>query len=135
MAENPVKVEPAVADALAGTWVGSLQHLVTLDEKMTLEFKKTSDGMVSGKLVGTNFGKVDLPLQKPRGFRGRGGNMPMIKGREIHFSTPQDQPWSFSGKLMADGTIKGSFTSIEIAPDALPVTFHRVSGPGGKTGD
>ena len=129
MPENPVKVSPAVANALAGTWVGSLQHLVTLDEQMTLEFTKTSDDMVSGKLVGTTFGKVDLPLQKPRSFRGRGATT-MIKGRDINFTTPQDQPWSFSGRLMEDGTIKGSFTSIEIAPDALPVTFHRV-----KTGD
>ncbi len=114
--QKPVKVSPAVADALAGTWVGTPEHMVTIDEQIKLQFTKSSNDMVNAKLIGTNFGKVDKPVQ---GFK--------IDGNVIHFATPQDQPWRFGGELTKDGTIKGSFTSIEIAPDALPITFRRVS--------
>ncbi len=114
--QKPVQVSPAVADALAGTWVGMPEHMLTIDEQIKLQFTKKSDDSVNARLIGTNFGKVDKPVEQ---FK--------IDGRKIRFSTPQDQPWSFSGELQDDGTIKGSFTSIEIRPDALPVTFHRVS--------
>jgi hypothetical protein len=116
-AQKPVEVAPSVADALAGTWVGSLEHMITVDEQVKLQFTKNANGTVNAKLIGTNFGKVDKPLRQ---FK--------MDGKKIRFSTPQDQPWSFSGELMDDGTIRGSFTSIEIRPDALPVTLKRVSG-------
>jgi hypothetical protein len=112
-AQPPVQVSPAVADALAGQWVGR-PRIVTIDVDIQLEFTKNRDGTVNGKLIGTNLGKIDKPL---RDFT--------VKERQINFTLPNVDPWRFAGQVTADGNIVGVVAS---AQGGLPVTFKRASG-------
>jgi hypothetical protein len=105
-----VTVGPGVADALAGTWVGR-PRIVTIDDDIEIQFTKNSDGTVNGKLVGTNFGKIDKPF---RNFK--------ITDKTVSFTLPNIDPWSFQGELKPDGSLTGVVFS---AQGGLPVTFKR----------
>ncbi len=111
-AQKPVQVSAQLADTLAGTWEGT-PRIVTIDDHIKLQFTKASDDSVHGKLIGTNFGKIDKPLRDLK-----------IDGDMMRFQLPNIQPWRFTGKVADDGTIVGVLTS---AQGGLPVTFHRVS--------
>ena len=114
--QPPVEVAPAVADALAGRWVGR-PRIVTLDLDIELEFTKNPDGTVNGRLIGTNLGRIDKPLRE---FQ--------ITGREISFQLPNIQPWNVAGELTDEGTIEGVVFSIQ---GGMPVTFERTPGSAG----
>jgi hypothetical protein len=88
-------------------------RIVTIDDDITIQFTKNKDGTVNGKLVGTNFGKIDKPL---RAFE--------IKDRDVKFTFPNVDPWSFTGKLTPEGDLAGVVAS---AQGAMPVTFKRTS--------
>jgi hypothetical protein len=107
-----VQVEPGVADALAGRWVGR-PRIHTIDVDIELELTKNADGTVNGKLVGTNLGRIDRPL---RAFT--------IVDRTVYFTLPNVDPWRFSGE-MGDGTITGVIAS---AQGGVPVTFRKQTG-------
>src|SRR5499427_7391883 len=92
-AQPPVQVSAQVADLLAGKWVGT-PKIPTIDDNIEIEFTKNKDGTVNGKLIGTNFGKIDKPL---RNFK--------VNDRQVDFTFPNVDPWSVSGKLGDDGTI------------------------------
>jgi hypothetical protein len=115
-AQKPVEVTPDVAQALAGQWVGT-PHIVTIDDHIQLEFTKNKDGTVNGKLIGTNFGKIDKPLRNLT-----------IQGRKVWFTLPNVDPWRFGGELQDDGSLVGVVSS---AQGGLPVTFRRTSGEEG----
>ena len=108
-----VNVSPDVANALTGRWIGR-PRIATIDVDIQVEFTKNQDGTVSGKLIGTNLGKIDRPL---RNFR--------INDRQIDFTLPNVDPWSVSGKLTDKGTIDGIVFSIQ---GGMPVTFTRQVG-------
>ena len=91
----------------------SCSHLDTIDDDVTLQFTKNPDGTVNGKLVGTNFGRIDKPL---RAFK--------VADKTISFTFPNIDPWSFQGELTAQGDLKGVVFS---AQGGLPVTFKRTS--------
>lgn len=112
-AQPPVEVSPEVANLLAGKWVGT-PKIPTVDDNIELEFTKNKDGTVNGKLIGTNFGKIDKPL---RNFK--------IDGRQVSFTFPNVDPWSVSGKLGDDGTITGIVFSIQ---GGTTVTFKKQKG-------
>jgi len=115
---KPEVAEPAlapagVADALAGTWVGT-PRIVTIDVDIELAFTKNGDGTVTGTLIGTNLGRIDKPLR----------NM-TIEDRVMKFELPNIQPWSFAGELAPDGSAIVGYVSS--AQGGLPVTFERTS--------
>ena len=110
--EEPVKVSPALASALAGRWVGR-PRIATLDLTMQLWFAKRPDGRIVGRLVGTNLGRIDKPLKSVR-----------IKDRALSFELPNWQPWRFAGTLTGQGTIAGALISSQ---GGVPVTFRRKS--------
>jgi len=112
-AQPPVQVSPEVANLLAGKWVGT-PKIPTVDDNIELEFTKNKDGTVNGKLIGTNFGKIDKPL---RNFK--------VDGRQVTFTFPNVDPWSVSGKLGDDGTIAGIVFSIQ---GGTTVTFKKQAG-------
>ena len=151
-AQKPVAVTADVANALAGKWTGK-PAVPTVDYNIFLEFTKNPDGTVSGKLIGTDlktFGgrvtpTIDRPLRdlridnpRPQGQpagRGRGAGAggapeapaepagPLAVGPELRFELPNTQPWTFGGKLSADGqTITGVLNS---AQGGVPVTFKK----------
>jgi len=101
----PVAADADLANALAGRWVGR-PRIPTIDYDIELEFAKSGDGAVLGKLIGTTLpkeDKVDRPLKR---FT--------IKGRQISWEFPNTQPWNFAGELAADGTaITGVISSIQ----------------------
>jgi len=111
--QPPVQVSADVANLLAGRWVGT-PKIPTIDDNIELEFTKNKDGTVNGKLIGTNFGKIDKPL---RNFK--------IDGRQIDFTFPNVDPWNVSAKLGDDGTISGIVFSIQ---GGTTVTFKKQSG-------
>ncbi len=113
--QPPVQASPEVADALAGRWVGT-PAIATIDVDIELEFAKGAGGTVRGKLIGTNLGKIDKP------FRDFG-----VSERQVKFTLPNIDPWSFAGELAADGTLVGVVSS---AQGGLPVTFRRTSRGG-----
>jgi hypothetical protein len=108
--QTPVAVAPAVADALAGRWIGT-PRIPTIDVNIEVEFTKNRDGTVNGKLIGTNLGKIDKPLRDLK-----------INDRQIDFTFPNVDPWSVSGKLSDTGTIDGIVFSIQ---GGTTVTFTR----------
>ena len=110
--QPPVTVGAGVADALAGRWVGR-PRIVTIDDDIEIEFIKNRDGTVNGKLIGTNFGKIDKTF---RNFT--------IKDKTIAFTLPNVDPWTFTGQLAADGSLTGVIGS---AQGAMPVTFKRIA--------
>jgi len=111
--QPPVQASPAVADALAGRWVGR-PRIVTIDVDISLQFTKNADGTLQGKLIGTNLGEIDKPL---RDFK--------IEDRAVTFTLPNIDPWRFGGQVTDEGTLVGIVSS---AQGGLPVTFRRTSG-------
>jgi len=110
----PVQADAEVANALAGTWVGR-PLIPTIDYDIELQFAKSGDGAVVGKLIGTTLPKeekIDRPLKR---FT--------IKGRQISWEFPNTQPWNFAGELSADGTtIAGVISSIQ---GGIQVAFRK----------
>src|SRR5437762_125152 len=102
---TPVQVEANVASALAGRWVGR-PRIATIEYDIELEFTKSADGAIVGKLVGTTLPKeekIDKPLKR---FT--------VKERRLNWEFPNTQPWNFAGELSADGTaITGVISSIQ----------------------
>jgi hypothetical protein len=88
-------------------------RIVTIDDDIEIEFTKNRDGTVNGKLIGTNFGKIDKPF---RNFT--------IKDKAVAFTLPNVDPWTFTGQLTADGDLVGVVGS---AQGAMPVTFKRTA--------
>ena len=106
-----VQVPADVANALAGRWVGR-PRIVTIDLDIELEFSKSSDGTVQGKLIGTNLGKIDKPL---RDFA--------MTERKMSFQLPNTQPWAVTGELSADG--KSIVALVSSVQGGLPTTFRK----------
>jgi hypothetical protein len=106
--QPPVEVAAEIADLLDGRWVGR-PRIATIDVDIELEFTKNADGTVNGRLIGTNLGAIDKPF---RNFR--------IDGRQMSFTLPNVDPWSFNGQITEDGTITGAVGS---AQGGAPVTF------------
>jgi hypothetical protein len=104
-----VQVDPSVAEALAGRWVGRPQ-IHTIDVDIELEFVENADGTVNGALIGTNLGRIDRALRQ---F--------IIVDGIVYFTLPNVDPWRFSGGL-GDGAITGVIAS---AQGGVPVTFHK----------
>jgi len=102
---DPIQVDAAIANSLAGRWVGR-PRIPTIDYDIDLEFTKNPDGTVVGKLIGTtlpNEAKIDRPLRR---FT--------VKDRRITWEFPNTQPWNYAGELSADGTtITGLTSSIQ----------------------
>jgi hypothetical protein len=111
--QPPVMVPADVANLLAGRWVG-IPKIPTVDDHIEIEFTKNKDGTMNGKLIGTNFGKIDKPL---RNFK--------VDGRQVDFTFPNVDPWSVSGKVADDGTITGIVFSIQ---GGTTVTFKKQTG-------
>jgi hypothetical protein len=107
-------VEPDVANALAGRWVGR-PRIPTIDYDIELEFTRSADGTLVGKLVGTTLPK-ETPIDKPlRRFT--------VKDRRINWEFPNTQPWNYAGELSADGTtIRGVTSSIQ---GGAPLEFRK----------
>jgi len=92
---TPIQVDTATANALAGRWVGR-PRIPTIDYDIELEFTKSGDGAVVGKLIGTTLpkeGKIDRPLRR---FT--------VKDRQLNWEFPNTQSWNYAGELSADGT-------------------------------
>ena len=111
---TPVQVPPAVADALAGRWVGRPQ-IATIDYDIEVEFTKNANGTIVGRLIGTT-----LPKESPI-------NQPLrdltVKERRMNWTFPNTQTWGFAGELSADGrTISGVTSS---AQGGLYLTFKK----------
>jgi hypothetical protein len=147
-APKTAMVSAALADALAGRWVGK-PEIPTLDYNVFIEFSKT-DGGIQGKLIGTDLktfrGKVNPTINKPlrdltvgapagggRGGANAGGRGATPGGnagdseRRISFELPNTQPWTFTGELSADNSsIRGTFNS---AQGPVWVTFKKGNGP------
>jgi hypothetical protein len=111
-AAEPFAAPPEVADVLHGRWVGR-PRIVTLDLDIELEFTKTADGRVVGRLIGTTLGEIDAPLRDSSYAEG-----------VLRFELPNWQPWGFVGELSEDGTIVGVLSSEQ---GGVPVTFARGS--------
>jgi hypothetical protein len=108
--QEPIQASPDVADTLDGRWVGR-PRIATIDVDIELEFTKNPDGTVNGKLIGTNLGEIDKPLQD---FT--------IDERQMSFTFPNIDPWRFAGEITEDGTINGLVFSIQ---GGMPATFRR----------
>jgi hypothetical protein len=108
--DAPVVMPPDIADALDGRWAGS-PRIVTVDLDIEIEFTKTPNGAVAGKLIGTSLGEINQPL----------GNL-RIEDGVLRFELPNWQPWGFAGILTEAGTIVGAVSS---AQGGLSVTFGR----------
>src|SRR5438094_10141492 len=102
---TPIQVEADIANALAGRWVGR-PRIATIDYDIELEFTRTADGALVGKLIGTTLPKevkIDKPLRR---FT--------IKDRRMNWEFPNTQSWNFAWELSADGTtITGVTSSIK----------------------
>ena len=102
---SPIQVEAAIANALAGRWVGR-PRIATIDYDIELEFTRNADSALVGKLIGTTLpkeGKIDKPLRR---FT--------VKDRQLNWEFPNTQSWNYAGELSADGTaIAGVISSIQ----------------------
>jgi hypothetical protein len=108
------KIPVDMAKQLAGRWVGRPQ-LKTIDYDIEIEFTANADGSVVGRLLRTTLPK-ERPINQPfRGFR--------IGGRQLAWTFPNTQEWTFTGNLSDDGTaIAGNTNS---AQGGIPLTFRR----------
>ncbi|PYQ71006.1 MAG: hypothetical protein DMG01_26485, partial [Acidobacteria bacterium] len=102
---TPIQVEADIANALAGRWVGR-PRIATIDYDIELEFTRTADGALVGKLIGTTLPK-EMKIDKPlRRFT--------MKDRRMNWEFPNTQSWNYAGELSADGrTITGVTSSIQ----------------------
>jgi hypothetical protein len=130
------KVPADLAGQLVGHWVGK-PEIPTIDYNIEIEFIKTADGGIQGKLIGTDLktfrGKVNPKIDKYlRTFRigpppaGRGGApAPPAAGsdRQISFEFPNTQPWTFAGAIAADGSSISGVTSS--AQGGTKLTFKK----------
>jgi hypothetical protein len=141
-------VAPDLASQLVGHWVGKPQ-IPTIDYNIEIEFIKTPDGGIQGKLVGTDLktfrGKVTPAINKylrnfrigpppargggaGRGGQGAPGGAPAAApnpaaARQINFEFPNTQPWTYAGEISADGT---SITGItNSAQGGTPLNFRK----------
>lgn len=112
IAEERVTVPREIAALLEGRWVGR-PRIVTLDLDIELEFVRSSDDALVGRLIGTTLGEVGQPLREVS-----------MQDRLLRFELPNWQPWSFAGELTDAGTIAGVLSSEQ---GGVPVTFRRVS--------
>ena len=130
-AQTPVQVSAEVANALAGRWVGT-PRILTIDVNIELEFTKSPNGTLSGKLIGTNLGAINKPLRNftigsftpPPPFGAPAPSTSTTYENVMRFTLPNIDPWSFTGELTDDGTIVGVVGS---AQGSMPVTFRRTS--------
>jgi hypothetical protein len=117
---DPAPPKPFVASAdvqkgLAGRWVGRPQ-LKTIDYDIEIEFTPSPDGTVVGRLIRTTLPK-ELPVNLS--FR----NFRMNASRQMSWTFPNTQEWTFTGALSADGTaIAGNTNS---AQGGIPLTFRK----------
>jgi hypothetical protein len=133
-----------IANQLVGRWTGK-PEIPTIDYNIDIEFIKTPDGGVQGKLIGTDLktfrGKVNPTINKflrnfyvgplpPRGGgAGRRGGAPggaptaPPNPRLINFQFPNTQPWTFAGSLSEDGKEIAGITNS--AQGGTPLTFHK----------
>jgi hypothetical protein len=112
---QPFKASPEIAKALTGRWVGRPQ-LKTIDYDIEIEFTANPDGTIVGKLIRTT-----LPQERPinLGFR----NFRMNATRQMAWTFPNTQEWSFNGQLSPDGTaITGATNS---AQGGIALTFRK----------
>jgi hypothetical protein len=113
-AATPIQVDAAIANALAGRWVGR-PRIATIDYDIQLEFTKNANGTVVGKLIGTTLpkeGPIDKPLRKLT-----------MKDRRLNWEFPNTQSWNYAGELSADGTtITGVAGSIQ---GGVPLEFRK----------
>jgi hypothetical protein len=113
-APKPAKISADMAKQLSGRWVGRPQ-LKTIDYDIEIEFTPNADGTVVGRLIRTTLPK-ERPINQPfRGFR--------IGGRQLAWTFPNTQEWTFTGNLSDDGSaIAGTTNS---AQGGIPLTFRR----------
>ena len=113
-APTSIKVNAAMANALAGRWVGR-PRIPTIEYDIEVEFTRNADGAIVGKLIGTTLPKetrVDQPLRR---FT--------VKDRVLNWEFPNTQSWNYAGQLSADGTrITGITSSIQ---GGAPLEFRK----------
>jgi|RhiMethySRZTD1v2_1073278.scaffolds.fasta_scaffold07173_9 hypothetical protein len=111
---KPAKISADMAKQLAGRWVGRPQ-IKTIDYDIEIEFTANPDGTVIGRLIRTTLPQ-EKPINQPfRNFR--------IGGRQMNWTFPNTQEWSFTGQLADDGSaITGNTTS---AQGGIPLTFKK----------
>ena len=111
---KPARLSPEMSKQLAGRWVGRPQ-LKTIDYDIEIEFTPNADGTVIGRLIRTTLPK-ERPINQPfRGFR--------INGRQMNWTFPNTQEWTFAGTLADDGSaIAGNTNS---AQGGIPLTFRK----------
>ena len=112
---QPFKASADTIKALSGRWVGRPQ-LKTMDYDIEIEFTANPDGTVVGKLIGTTL-PMERPINQP--FR----NFRMNAGRQMSWTFPNTQEWSFNGQLAEDGSaITGATNS---AQGGIALTFKK----------
>ena len=111
---QPAKLPADVAKQLAGRWVGQPQ-IKTIDYDIEIEFATNPDGTVIGRLIRTTLPQ-EKPINQPfRNFR--------IGGRQMAWTFPNTQEWSFNGQLSDDGgAITGATNS---AQGGIAITFKK----------
>ena len=106
---------PDIAKALSGRWVGRPQ-LKTIDYDIEIEFTPNADGTVVGKLIRTTLPKERPVNQAFRSFR-------VNNTRQLSWTFPNTQEWTFTGQLSPDGSaITGNTNS---AQGGIPLTFRK----------
>jgi hypothetical protein len=109
------KASPEIAKALAGRWVGRPQ-IKTIDYDIEIEFAANADGSIVGRLIRTT-----LPQERPINLPFR--NFRMNATRQMSWTFPNTQEWTFTGQLSEDGTsIAGNTNS---AQGGIPLTFRK----------
>src|SRR5687767_14654131 len=103
---QPFKAAPEIAKALAGRWVGRPQ-IKTIDYDIEIEFTPNADGTIVGKLIRTT-----LPQERPINLSFR--NFRMNATRQMAWTFPNTQEWSFNGTLSEDGAAIAGVTNSEI---------------------
>ena len=112
---KPFAPSADIAKALAGRWVGRPQ-LKTIDYDIEIEFTANPDGSVVGRLIRTT-----LPQERPINLSFR--NFRLNNTRQLSWTFPNTQEWTFTGQLSADGSaIAGNTNS---AQGGIPLTFRK----------
>jgi hypothetical protein len=112
---KPFAPSADITKALTGRWVGRPQ-LKTIDYDIEIEFTANPDGSVVGRLLRTT-----LPQERPINLSFR--NFRLSNTRQMTWTFPNTQEWTFTGQLSADGTsIAGNTNS---AQGGIPLTFRK----------